>query len=132
MKDAGASDSEAIITVTDDDEVNIFSSLLAKDLGCKRTMAIVNNTNYRNLSKKLDLDVLINPGNITTSAILQYVRRGKVKEVHDFGNDRGEIMEKEILPPTKFTDKKINYNNNLNPNNVLQLPGALDDIVRPD
>ena len=107
MRDAGASDSEAIITVTDDDEVNIFSSLLAKDLGCKRTMAIVNNTNYRNLSKKLDLDVLINPGNITTSAILQYVRRGKVKEVHDFGNDRGEIMEIEILPTTKFADKKI-------------------------
>ena len=70
-------------------------------------MAIVNNPNYRNLSKKLDLDVLINPGNITTSAILQYVRRGKVKEIHDFGNDRGEIMEIEILPTTKFADKKI-------------------------
>ena len=53
------------------------------------------------------MDVLINPGNITTSAILQYVRRGKVKEVHDFGNDRGEIMEIEILPTTKFSDKKI-------------------------
>ena len=70
-------------------------------------MAIVNNSNYRNLSKKLDLDVLINPGNITTSAILQYVRRGKVKEIHDFGNDRGEIMEIEILPTTKFADNKI-------------------------
>ena len=107
LKEAGASNAEAIITVTDDDEVNIFSSLLAKDLGCKRTMAIVNNSNYRNLSKKLDLDVLINPGNITTSAILQYVRRGKVKEIHDFGNERGEIMEIEILPTTKFADKKI-------------------------
>ena len=70
-------------------------------------MAIVSNTNYRRLSKKLDLDVLINPGNITTSAILQYVRRGKVREVHDFGNERGEIMEIEILPTTKFADKKI-------------------------
>lgn len=107
LKEAGASNAEVIITVTDDDEVNIFSSLLAKDLGCKRTMAIVNNINYRSLSKKLDLDVLINPGNITTSAILQYVRRGKVKEIHDFGNDRGEIMEIEILPTTKFADKKI-------------------------
>ena len=107
LKEAGASNAEAIISVTDDDEVNIFSSLLAKDLGCKRSMAIVSNTNYRRLSKKLDLDVLINPGNITTSAILQYVRRGKVREVHDFGNERGEIMEIEILPTTKFADKKI-------------------------
>ena len=107
LKEAGASTAEAIISVTDDDEVNIFSSLLAKDLGCKRSMAIVRNQNYRRLSKKLNLDVLINPGNITTSAILQYVRRGKVKEVHDFGNERGEIMEIEILPTTKFADKKI-------------------------
>ena len=81
--------------------------MLAKDLGCKRSLAIVGNENYRRLSKKLDLDVLINPGNITTSAILQYVRRGKVKEIHDFGNERGEIMEIEILPTTKFSDKKI-------------------------
>ena len=35
------------------------------------------------------------------------MRRGKVKEIHDFGNDRGEIMEIEILPTTKFSDKKI-------------------------
>jgi trk system potassium uptake protein TrkA len=107
LKEAGVSGAEAIISVSDDDETNIFTSLLAKDLGCKRSMAIVSNENYRRLSKKLTLDVLINPGNITTSAVLQYVRRGKVKEVHDFGNDRGEIMEIEILPTTKFSDKKI-------------------------
>ncbi len=107
LKEAGVSGAETIISVTDDDEVNIFSSMLAKDLGCKRSLAIVGNENYRRLSKKLNLDVLINPGNITTSAILQYVRRGKVKEVHDFGNERGEIMEIEILPTTKFSDKKI-------------------------
>ncbi|MBF91915.1 MAG: Trk system potassium transporter TrkA [Rickettsiales bacterium] len=107
LKEAGALSAEAIIAVTDDDEVNIFSSLLAKDIGCQRSIAIVNNQNYRNITKKLNLDVLISPGNITTSAILQYVRRGKVKEIHDFGNDRGEIMEIEILPTTKFSDKKI-------------------------
>ncbi|MFL2679143.1 MAG: Trk system potassium transporter TrkA [Alphaproteobacteria bacterium] len=107
LKEAGVYSAEAIIAVSNDDETNIFSSMLAKDLGCKRSIAIVSNENYRRLSKQLNLDVLINPGNITTSAILQYVRRGKVKEVHDFGNERGEIMEIEILPTTKFTDKKI-------------------------
>jgi len=107
LKEAGAEDAEAIISVTDDDEVNIFGSILAKDLGCKRSMAIVSNHNYRNLNKRLNLDIMVNPGNITTSAVLQYVRRGKVKEIHDFGNDRGEIMEIEILPTTKFADQKI-------------------------
>ena len=131
LKEAGASTAEVIITVTNDDEVNIFSSLLAKDLGCKRTMAIVNNNNYRNLSKKLDLDVLINPGNITTSAILQYVRRGKVKEIHDFGNDRGEIMEIEILPTTKFADKKIS---DLDMPEGVVIGGIVrgDEVIFPD
>ena len=69
LKEAGVSGAETIISVTDDDEVNIFSSMLAKDLGCKRSLAIVGNENYRRLSKKLNLDVLINPGNITP---LQY------------------------------------------------------------
>ena len=94
-------------------------------------MAIVNNNNYRNLSKKLDLDVLINPGNITTSAILQYVRRGKVKEIHDFGNDRGEIMEIEILPTTKFADKKIS---DLDMPEGVVIGGIVrgDEVIFPD
>ena len=106
LKEAGVSGAEAIISVTDDDEANIFTSMLAKELGCKRSMAIVSNENYRRLSKKLNLDVLINPGNITTSAILQYVRRGKVREIHDFGNERGEIMEIEICQLQSLQIKK--------------------------
>ena len=75
-----------------------------------------NNSNYRQLSKKLNLDVMISPKTITTSAILQYVRRGKIKEIHDFGDNRGEIMEIEILPTSKFADKTISE---------LELPEAV-------
>ena len=116
LEESGVGSSEAVIAVTDDDEVNVFSTLLSKELGCPRSMAIVNNSIYRNLSKKLNLDVLISPKTITTSAILQYVRKGKIKEIHDFGDNRGEIMEIEILPTSKFTDKKINE---------LELPKAV-------
>ena len=116
LEEAGVSNSEAIIAVTDDDEVNVFATLLAKELGCPRSMAIVNNSVYRQLSKKLNLDVLVSPKNITTSAILQYVRRGKVTEIHDFGDNRGEIMEIEVLQTSKFADKKINE---------LELPKAI-------
>ena len=107
LEEAGVSSSEAVIAVTDDDEVNVFSTLLSKELGCKRSMAIVNNSIYRQLSKKLNLDVMISPKTITTSAILRHVRKGKVREIHDFGDNRGEIMEIEILPTSKFVDKKI-------------------------
>ena len=116
LEEAGVSNAEAIIAVTDDDETNLFSTLLAKELGCPRSMAIVNNSTYRQLSKKLNLDVMISPKSITTSAVLQYVRRGKIKEIHDFGDNRGEIMEIEILPTSKFADKKINE---------LELPKAV-------
>lgn len=108
LEEANVSNSEVVIALTDDDEVNVFSTLLSKELGCPRSIAIVNNSVYRQLSKKLNLDVLVSPKNITTSAILQHVRRGKVTEIHDFGDNRGEIMEIEILQTSKFADKKIN------------------------
>ena len=116
LEESGVGSSEAIIAVTDDDEVNVFSTLLAKELGCPRSMAIVNNSTYRQLSKKLNLDIMISPKTITTSAILQYVRRGKIREIHDFGDNRGEIIEFEILQTSKFVDKKISE---------LELPKAV-------
>ncbi len=123
LEEAGVGSSEAVIAVTDDDEVNVFSTLLSKELGCARSMAIVNNSIYRQLSNKLNLDIVISPKTITISAVLQYVRRGNVKEIHDFGDNRGEIMEIEILPTSKFADKKINE---------LDLPDAviIGGIVR--
>ena len=72
-----------------------------------RSFAILNNSIYRQLARKLDLDVMISPKNNTISAILRHVRKGKVREIHDFGDKRGEIMEIEILPTSKFADKKI-------------------------
>lgn len=108
LSEAGVSSSEVVISVTDDDEVNIFSTLLSKEMGCKRTIALMNNSNYRKLSQKLDLDIIVSPKTTTISAILQFVRKGKVTEIHDFGDNRGEIMEIEILQTSKFSDKKIN------------------------
>jgi len=51
---------------------------LAKELGCLRSFAILNNSIYRQLARKLDLDVMISPKNNTISAILRHVRKGKV------------------------------------------------------
>lgn len=107
LSEAGVSNSEVVISVTDDDEVNIFSTLLSKEMGCKRSIALMNNSNYRKLSQKLDLDVIVSPKTTTISAILRFVRKGKVTEIQDFGDNRGEIMEIEILQTSKFSDKKI-------------------------
>ena len=78
LKEAGVSGAEAIISVQMMMR-QIFFIFIGKRFGCKRSMAIVSNENYRRLSK-LTLDVLINPGNITTSAILQYVDELKLKK----------------------------------------------------
>ena len=86
--EAGVGGAEAVVSVTDDDEVNIFSTLLAKELGCLRSFAILNNSIYRQLARKLDLDVMISPKNNTISAILRHVRKGKVREIHDFGDKK--------------------------------------------
>ena len=70
---------ETIIAVSNDDEVNILASLLAKRFGCERSVTLINKTTYAPLIGTLGIDAVVNPRTITVSTILQHVRRGRVR-----------------------------------------------------
>ena len=55
---------------------------LARRLGCRRSLALVNNSTYEILTGSLGLDVAINPREITVSSVLQHVKRGSLGSVH--------------------------------------------------
>ena len=82
LEEANAPSAHAIVTVTNDDEVNIMAALLAKRMGCRRALALVNNTAYEGLVQSLGIDVAINPRDTTVSSVLQHVRRGRIKAAH--------------------------------------------------
>jgi trk system potassium uptake protein len=107
LEEANVSTAHAIVTVTNDDEVNIMAALLAKRFGCRRSLALVNNSSYEGLIQALGIDVVINPRDTTVSSILQHVRRGRIKAVHTIRDGVAEILEAEALETSPIVGKAL-------------------------
>lgn len=97
LQEAGVGTVETVVAVTNDDETNILSCLLAKRHGSPRTIALVNKPSYEGLMTTLGIDVVVMPRNITVSTILQHVRRGRIHSVHTLREGFGELIEAEAL-----------------------------------
>ncbi|PHS79131.1 MAG: Trk system potassium transporter TrkA [Rhodospirillaceae bacterium] len=97
MVEANMAMTETVIAVTNDDETNILSSLLAKREGAKRSISLINKGEYGALIGSLGIDVVVDPRNITVSNIIQHVRRGRIHSVHTLGEGFGEMIEAEAL-----------------------------------
>lgn len=100
---------ETFVAVTNDDKVNILASLLAKKMGAKRTITLVNNNNYIPMLENLDIDVLLNPRETTVSSILRYIRSGKINNAYSLIDGNVEIIEAEIDGKSKLLGKVIGH-----------------------
>lgn len=108
LREANVDSAETIIAVTNDDEVNVLSSLLAKRHGCQRSITLVNNASYSPLLANLGIDVIVNPRETTVSSILQHVRRGKIRAVHSLMDGQAEIIEAEAIETSALVGKSFN------------------------
>jgi trk system potassium uptake protein TrkA len=109
MQEAGIKNTETIIAVTDDDEVNILSCILAKKSGCKRSICLINKgRSYLPLISSLGIDVDVNPRETTVSTILQHIRKGKVKAAHSLYSGSMEIVETTAEPSSTIIGRSIN------------------------
>jgi trk system potassium uptake protein TrkA len=107
LEEANVGVAEAVIAVTNDDEVNILASLLAKRYGAKKAMTLINNPTYSPLITTLGIDVVVSPRAITVSTILQHIRRGRIRAAHAVHEDFGEIMEAEALETSSLVGTPI-------------------------
>ena len=99
---------EAVIAVSNDDEVNILASLLAKRAGCQRALTLVNNSNYAPLLSTLGVDVAVSPRESTVSTILQRIRRGRILGIQSIRDGLAEIVEAEALETSPLVGKPLN------------------------
>ena len=97
LEEANVKATETVIAVSNDDEVNILASLLAKRFGSQRAVTLVNSTTYSPLIGTLGIDTVVSPREITVSTILQHVRQGRIRSVHSLSEGFGEIIEAEAL-----------------------------------
>lgn len=96
LEEAQAGSTDTIIAVTNDDETNIFSSVLAKQLGSKRAITLVNKRTYETLIPTMGIDAVVSPSAVTVSTVLRHVRRGSISALYTMREDFGEIVEAEI------------------------------------
>lgn len=86
-------DTDVFLALTNDDEANIMSSLLAKRLGAKKVMTLINNPAYVDLVQGGEIDIAISPQQATIGSLLTHVRRGDVVQVHSLRRGAAEAME---------------------------------------
>ncbi|MCG7930738.1 MAG: Trk system potassium transporter TrkA [Candidatus Thiodiazotropha lotti] len=84
---------DVFCAVTNDDEANILSAMLAKRLGAARVMALINRPSYVDLVQSGIIDIAISPQQATIGTLLTHVRRGDVAQVHSLRRGAAEAIE---------------------------------------
>ncbi len=115
----------AYLAFTNDDEDNIIASLLARRLGVKKIVALINRMNYLPMAQRLGISTTVSPRLHTVDRILQFVRKGRVLSVTTFREEEAEAIELIAAPGSPYVGRRLRD---------IRFPrGAIvGAIVRPD
>jgi trk system potassium uptake protein len=97
---------DVFVSLTNAEEVNILSAMLAKRLGCRKVMALINRPSYAELVEGPRIDVGISPPQITLGTLLAYVRQSGMVRVHPLRRGRAEAIEA-IAHGTQATSRVV-------------------------
>jgi trk system potassium uptake protein TrkA len=86
-------DTDVFCALTNDDEANVLAAMLAKRLGARKVMALINRAAYVDLVQSGPIDIAISPQQATIGTLLTHVRRGDVAAVHALRRGAAEAME---------------------------------------
>ncbi len=107
LEEAGIQNAEILVTLTNNDQVNILSALFARQAGCQNALCLINDPAFLKLSKFIDLNAVINPRIETISSILAHIRQKQITTVHTVEDGAAEIIEAEILQSSSMADQTI-------------------------
>ena len=93
LLDENIENTDVFCALTNDEEANILSAMLAKRLGARKVMSLINRTAYVNLVQSGTIDVAISPQQATIGSLLTHVRRGDVVVVHSLRRGAAEAIE---------------------------------------
>lgn len=93
MLEENIAQADIFLALTNDDEANIMSSLLAKRLGARKVMTLINNPAYVELVQGGEIDIAISPQSATIGTLLAHVRRGDIVSVHSLRRGAAEAIE---------------------------------------
>jgi len=130
LKEANVSAAQTVVAVANDDEVNILSSILSKQVGADRSITLINNPIYGPLMASLGVDVYVDPRETTVSTIIRHIRRGRIRGLFTIRAGEAEVIEAELMDQSSLVGSKLSE---------VDLPdGAIvgavvrgDDVIMP-
>lgn len=93
LHEANIASCETVICVSNDDKVNILSSLICKRHGAGRSLALLNNMQYANMVTSLGADAVISPQSLTVTTILKHVREGNLNSIFPIADGNAVVIE---------------------------------------
>mgnify|MGYP000930689507 FL=1 len=93
LENEGIDEIDLFVALTNDEEDNIMSASLAKRMGARRTLALINRQSYVDLVQGGPIDIAISPAQISIGTLLAHVRRGDVVAVHSLRRGAAEALE---------------------------------------
>jgi trk system potassium uptake protein TrkA len=93
LGDEGIEEVDLFLALTDDDEDNIMACLLAKRMGARRVLALINRHTYADLMHGTQIDIAVSPAQAMLGELLAYVRQGDVQAVHSLRRGVAEALE---------------------------------------
>ncbi len=109
LREAGVFEAETALALTNSDEVNILTSVLALTEGAARSIALVTKRDYQGVVDRLGLDAFIDPREVTVSSILQHVRKGRIKSLFSIEDGAAEVIEAVALDTSPLTGKALGH-----------------------
>lgn len=107
LDEENISDMDAFIAVGENSETNIMSCLVAKSKGVKKTIALVENMDYFELSHSVGIETLINKKLLAANNIFRYIRKGEVVAMTKLSNMNAELLEFEVKSTSAICKKYI-------------------------
>lgn len=107
LEDENVGQADMYVAVTNDDKLNLLSSLIARNLGVNKTIAKVKRSDIMPLMQQIGVDVVFSPRILTAGAILRYIRRGDIISVTILGEEQAEMIELVAQPGSIAVDKQL-------------------------
>ena len=130
LKSEGIETTDGFVAVTGFDEDNLLVALLAKHLGTKKVIAKVDRVNYIPILKKIGVDAVVNPRMTTASAILRFIRRGKIISLTLLKEGEAEVIELIVSPHSKIINTPLKKAN-LPQDTIIGAIVRKDEVIIP-
>ncbi len=116
---------DAFISLTDNEDANIISCLLARRLSVEKVIPMVTSINYIELAQRLGINTTVNPRIKAADALLEFIRKGGVHSVRTLGEDQVEVIELEVGTDSAYINQPLQD---------IELPegSMIGAIARPD